>query len=162
MAATTDEEEYVLGALRQKHGHVSAERAISGPGLVNIYTALAERDGQMSESLSPKEICARALEDPGSCAGATVEMFCQFLGTMAANVALSYDARGGVYLAGGIIGKLGAAFSETAFRHRFEDKGRYTTYVSHIPTFKVSHPFPALIALAAGPPVGDGAEKSLL
>jgi len=151
MAATTAEEDRVLDTLRHRFGHVSAERVLSGQGLANIYNALADLDGHAPQALRPEAITAQALVDPASRAGTVLDMFCAFLGTAASNAALSFDARGGVYLAGGIIGKLEGAFAASDFRQRFEAKGRYTTYLSHIPTFILNHPFPALAGLAKGP-----------
>ena len=72
-------------------------------------------------------------------------------GELGADAALNYDARGGVYLAGGILGKLGDAFATSGFRQRFEAKGRFSAYLSHIPTFVLNHPFPALAGLSEGP-----------
>jgi glucokinase len=57
-------------------------------------------------------------------------------------------ARGGVYVAGGIVPKLGKAFAESGFRARFEDKGRFRTYLAAIPTFVITHPVPAFLGLA--------------
>lgn len=150
LAASNATEDRVLDVLRKKFGHVSAERVLSGPGLVNIYTALATLDGDIPEALSPVEISAQALVDPTSRAGVALELFCDFLGTAASNAALSLDARGGVYLAGGIVGALGGAFATSGFRQRFEAKGRYVEYLSQIPTFVLTQPYPALVGMAAG------------
>jgi len=151
MAASSTEEERVVGLLRRKFGHVSAERVLSGPGLVAIHDALTELDGQTPEPLNPDQVSAQGLTEPGSHAAAALELFCRFLGTAASDAALSYDARGGVYLAGGILGKLGDAFAASGFRRRFEAKGRFSEYLSLIPTYVLSHPFPALMGLAKGP-----------
>ena len=64
-------------------------------------------------------------------------MFCAMLGTVAGNLALTLGARGGIYIAGGIVPKLGAAFAHSPFRARFEDKGRFRDYLAAIPTFVV-------------------------
>ncbi|MCW9001354.1 MAG: glucokinase [Rhodospirillales bacterium] len=159
MAAATEEEERVLGALRRRFGHVSAERVLSGPGLVNIHTALAELDGELPASLSPEDVSTQAMTDPASRAGRAFALFCSFLGTAASNAALGYDARGGVYLAGGILGKLEGAFTASCFRDRFEAKGRFSPYLSRIPTFLIHHPFPALAGLAKGPLPPSGSER---
>jgi glucokinase len=57
-------------------------------------------------------------------------------------------ARGGVYIAGGIVPKLGRRFVESEFRGRFEAKGRFRSYLAAIPTFVVTHPVPAFVGLA--------------
>lgn len=152
MAAATVEQDRVLNALRRKFGHVSAERVLSGPGLVNLYTTLMELDGQTPEPLSPEAVSTLAIAEPKSHAAAALGLFFDFLGTAASNAALSYDARGGVYLAGGIVGKLEQAFVASGFRARFEAKGRYAAYLATLPTFVIRHPFPALAGLAKGTP----------
>jgi glucokinase len=152
MAAATAEQDRVLNVLRHKFGHVSAERVLSGSGLVNIYTALGDLDGQALSPLRPDAISALAVSEPGSRAAAALDLFFDFLGTAASNAALSCDARGGVYLAGGILGKVEAALGASGFRARFEAKGRFMEYLSHIPTLVIRHPYPALAGLARGSP----------
>jgi len=76
-------------------------------------------------------------------------MFCAMLGTVAGNLALTLGARGGIYIAGGIVPRLGAVFAASPFRRRFEEKGRFSSYVAAIPTFVMTHPTPAFLGLAA-------------
>jgi glucokinase len=76
-------------------------------------------------------------------------MFCAMLGTMAGNLALTLGARGGVYIGGGIVPKLGQMFHDSPFRERFEAKGRLRGYLEPIPTFVVTHPLPAFLGCAA-------------
>ena len=102
MAAANAREEGVIAGLRRTMGHVSAERVISGPGLVNIYRSLCELDGEpRGPDLAPNEVSARALAGACPRAGEALEMFCAMLGTVASNLALSLGARGGVYNRGG-------------------------------------------------------------
>ena len=75
-------------------------------------------------------------------------MFCAMLGTVAGNLALTLGARGGIYIAGGIVPKLGEAFARSQFRARFEDKGRLRAYLAAIPTFVVTRPDAALLGAA--------------
>lgn len=151
MAAATVEQDRVLETLRHTFGHVSIERVLSGPGLLNIYTALTGMKEENQVHLSPEEISSRAIAHPGTPAATALDLFFDFLGTAAADAALAYDARGGVYLAGGILGKLECAMENSTFRQRFESKGRFKDFVSRIPTYVLSHPFPALAGLARGP-----------
>lgn len=76
-------------------------------------------------------------------------MLSAMLGTVAGDLALTLGAHGGVYIAGGVIHNMGAAFDDTAFRERFEDKGRLRDFVAPIPAFAVTEPWPALTGLAA-------------
>jgi len=151
MAGSTVMEDKVLDVLRHKFGHVSAERVLSGPGLVNIYEALVKLENQSPKPIGPQQVSANALADPASHEALALRMFFDFLGTAASNAALSLDAHGGVYVAGGVVGNLGDAFAASGFRRRFEAKGRFESYVADIPTFAITHPFAALAGLAAGP-----------
>lgn len=133
------EERAVLDLLHRRFGHVSAERAVSGPGLENLYTALAELRGlklEPGEGRNAPAITAAALaQEPFS--SDVVRMFCALLGDIAAHVALTLGARGGVYIGGGIVPHLGEWFDRSPFRARFESGGRLTAYLRAIPTFVV-------------------------
>ncbi len=149
MAATNARESAVLDRMRARYDHVSAERVLSGPGLVDLYITLAEVDGVPAVSYTAAQITsAAACEGDNHCHEA-VDTFCAMLGTVAGNLALTLGARGGVYIAGGIVPKLGARFSGSVFRERFEAKGRLRPYLAQIPTYVVTHPFPAFLGLAA-------------
>jgi glucokinase len=149
MAAASDRESAVLDHMRRNFDHVSAERVLSGPGLVNLYNTLAALDG-----VSSRGYTAAQITDPGIgaadplCAEAT-SLFCAMLGTMAANLALTLGARGGIYIGGGIVPHLGQRFAESPFRARFEAKGRFSHYLAAIPTWVVTHPLPAFLGCAA-------------
>ena len=147
--SVNDSESAVLAILRREFGHVSAERCISGPGLVNLYRALAELDGQAPTSLSPADVTQNAATGRCPLCAAAVDMFCALLGTVASNLVLSLGARGGVYIAGGIVPRLGPLFAASPFRQRFEEKGRFTDYLRGVPTQVITHPTPALTGLAA-------------
>lgn len=149
MAAMDDMEAAVLSLLRHRLGHVSAERVISGRGLVTLYKALAQLEGvEADEGITPPECSARALA--GSCpiAVKALDMMCAMLATVAANAALILGARGGVYIGGGIIPQMVDAFARSRFRKRFEDKGRFGFYLKKVPTYVITRPLPALLGLA--------------
>lgn len=151
-AATTAREAAVIDVLRRRFGHVSAERLLSGPGLANIYAALKTVDGgAASKPLRPGEIAAAA-RARGAAADAhareTARMFSALLGQFAGDLALLYGARGGVFIAGGVVGRLGSAFDRAGFRRRFEDKGRYRGWLADVPTWLIVHPCPAFLGLA--------------
>jgi glucokinase len=149
LAPASDRESAVLDRMRRNFDHVSAERALSGPGLVNLYTTLAELDGVPAQEYTAAQITDLAVRatDP-RCVEAT-SMFCAMLGTMAGNLALTLGARGGVYIGGGIVPQLGQTFVESSFRERFEAKGRLQAYLAEIPTLVVTHPLPAFLGCAA-------------
>jgi glucokinase len=134
----------------QRHfGHVSPERLLSGPGLINIYRALAELEGWLAEDLKPADITRRALA--GSCPYClkALEIFCGALGTAAGNLAITLGALGGIYIGGGIVPRLGDLFERSSFRARFEAKGRFTDYLTEIPCWVITADHPALRGVAA-------------
>jgi len=149
MPAMNAREADVLAALRVRFGHVSAERVLSGPGLVNLYRAIAEVDGVAAdERLGPADVAARGLDDTDPVCNAALHMAAEMLGTVAADLALTLGARGGVYIAGGIAPRYVDAFARSGFRRRFEDKGRFSDYLAAIPTWVVTHELPAFVGLA--------------
>jgi glucokinase len=148
MAAADAREAAVLDLMRGRFDHVSAERFLSGPGLINLYNALCELAGEPAAPLTAAQITDPATEDEFPRARAATEMFCAMLGTIAGNLALTVGARGGIYIAGGIVPKLGAKFAQSGFRARFEAKGRFHGYLAEIPTYVMSHPEPALLGAA--------------
>jgi glucokinase len=151
LPASTAREASLLAVLRERFGHVSAERALSGPGLVNLYEALGVLDGAAAETLTPAQVLARS--QPGTpqhdaTCDEAVQVFAALLGTVAGNLALTLGARGGVFIGGGIVPRLGARFAALPFRARFEDKGRFRSYMEAIPTWVITAESPALLGAA--------------
>jgi glucokinase len=148
MAAADAREAAVLELMRRRFDHVSAERFLSGPGLVNLYNALCELSGEPAAPLTAAQITDPGTEKEIPRAREATTMFCAMLGTVAGNLALTVGARGGIYIAGGIVPKLGARFSQSGFRARFEAKGRFSGYLAAIPTYAITHPEPAFLGAA--------------
>jgi len=149
MAPATVREAAVLDRMRVRFDHVSAERVLSGPGLVNLYNTLAEIDGVPASFHTAAQITEIGIAGQERHCREAVEMFSAMLGTVAGNLALTFGARGGIYIAGGIVPKFGAAFAASSFRSRFEDKGRMRPYLARIPTYVITEPIPAFKGLAA-------------
>ena len=141
-------EDAIILALRERLHHVSVERVLSGPGLVQLYHAVAVVDGATVPERTSAEIVSHALAGDCEASRKTLEMFCAFLGSAAGNIALTLGARGGVFIAGGIAPRLTEFLRRSAFRERFEAKGRMGSYLARIPTAVIMHPFPAFIGLA--------------
>lgn len=135
--------------LAHKYSHVSAERVASGKGLVNLYTALAALEGVVARYDDPALIMQAGLDGADHIAQEAVDLFCHWLGSVAGNLALSYGAFGGVYIAGGIVPQMGQAFADSRFRDSFLAKGRYRDYLDRIATVVITHPQPGLRGLAA-------------
>lgn len=138
LAAATPREHQVLAWLMQGHGHVSAERVLSGQGLVNLHAAVRALAGLPAQPLDPAGVTAAALAGSDLHCLEALELFCAFLGGAAGNLALTLGARGGVYLGGGIVPRLGRFIDASQFRARFEAKGRLRGYLSRIPVFVIS------------------------
>ncbi len=135
LAAGDVEEDAILAALRRALGHVSAERVLSGEGLVNLYRAICAVSGRPAADYTPADITSRVdVDDDCRCA---VDRFFGFLGSVAGDLALTLGARGGVYIAGGIVPRLGDAIHRSAFRARFEAKGRFAAYLAPIPVWVI-------------------------
>ncbi len=143
-----DREAAVIDIIRKHRDHISAESLVSGPGLVLLYESIARCDGVEHELLSPEQIASKALRKSNASADEAVSMLCGILGSIAGNLALTLGARGGVFIGGGIVPKLGDYFDSSPFRTRFESKGRFSKYLSEIPTQVINSKYPALIGAA--------------
>lgn len=149
MPAGSEREAAVLRLMRQRFDHVSAERVLSGPGLVNLYNSLAELDRVKAASYTAAQITDPQIAAGDKLCREATAMFCAMLGTVAGDLALTLGARGGVYIAGGIVPRLGARFAESGFRGRFERKGRLSPYLAAIPAYVITHQLPAFLGCAA-------------
>ena len=148
LAAADAREAAVLALLRARFGHASAERALSGPGLVNLYHALCQLDGALPAPLQPTDVSTAAIDGSDAHCVAAVALFASLLGNVAGNLALTLGARSGIYLGGGVVPRLGPAFDAALFRQRFEDKGRFAGYLAAVPTWLITAATPALTGVA--------------
>ena len=128
--------------MTRKHGHVSWERVVSGPGLVSLFRFLLEREGRPEPSWLEEElrhgdaaaaISGRAHDDRCPDCRATLDLFFALLGAEAGNLALRTLATGGLYLAGGIVPKLLSELMESRFLAAFTAKGRFRPLLESIP-----------------------------
>ncbi len=125
-APQNEEQTRFFLALLERYGHVSWERALSGMGLVNIFTFLGGKE------TDPAKVASLA-EAGHSLALKTFEMFVDIYGAEAGNMALRVLARGGVYLAGGIAAKNTKFFTDGRFVNAFLRKGRFREMLQEIP-----------------------------
>lgn len=147
--APTDELEVeVWRRLVARHGRVSNERLISGPGLAALHQVLAEIDGRPAAPLSPEQVVAGARAGAADCVR-TVLRFVAILGGVAGDVALAGGARDGVYLAGGLVAPLLPWLQGGTFRQRFEAKGRVAAAVVGAPTTAILHEHTGLLGAGA-------------
>lgn len=143
MAPSDEQESRIVALGREHYGHCSAERLVSGAGLAFLYKAM-----HGGSDISPDEVGARIKAREGDALD-TLEMFFRFLATAASNLALTFAAFGGVYIAGGITPRYVPELKGSGFRARFEDKGRYRALLADIPTYVVTTEYAALRGLAA-------------
>lgn len=150
MAPSSRREAEVLAELGREFGHVSAEKVLSGPGLVQLHAALRRLDGEAhAPDPTPHDIVAEGIERCSARCGEVLDLAADLLGTFAADLALTLGARGGVYIGGGLVPRYARRFAESGFRRRFEDKGRFSEYLAAIPTYLILHEFPAFLGLAS-------------
>jgi glucokinase len=149
LPATSEREERVIDHLRGRFGHVSIERALSGSGLKNLYDALNAIDGAGAPERDAASITQAALD--GSCATsrAALDMFCAMLGMVCGNLALTFGARGGIYIAGGIVPRFVDHLAGSGFATCFTSKGRFEAYLREIPVHIITRPDVTFVGLKA-------------
>jgi glucokinase len=103
---------------------------------------------QPAETLAAADIVERGLAGADAVSSRTLDTFCALLGGFAGNVALTLGARGGVYIGGGIVPRLGERFFASRFRERFEAKGRLQGYLQAIPVALITDTLAALSGAA--------------
>ncbi|MBQ0945275.1 glucokinase [Ideonella sp. 4Y16] len=148
LAPADEFESAVLAAARTRFDHVSAERLLSGIGLPVLHASVAEAMGQAVELLPAEQIVERGVAGADALCERTLDTFCAMLGGFAGSVALTLGARGGVYVGGGIVPRLGERFFQSRFRERFEAKGRFRGYLHAIPTALITDTLAALTGAA--------------
>lgn len=141
LPARDEAEERIIKHLRERYGHCSAERVLSGPGIIALHSAMHGGDMKTSREISSGTV------DP-KCR-ATMEQFYRFLGSVAADLALTTGAYGGIYIAGGIVPDHIEQIRASTFRERFEDKNRYRGYMQAIPTYVITDRTPGLTGMLA-------------
>jgi glucokinase len=147
-APNSPEEIEILQQLSAEFGRVSNERLVSGMGLVNLHRALSAIAGEDPGPLKPADITARA-KDGDARALRTIDIFCAVFGAAAGDLVLTLGAWDGVFLTGGLVPRLLGSIAHSAFRQRFEFKGRFGPVMARIPTLAVVHPQPGLLGAAA-------------
>lgn len=135
------EEDAIIADVRSHFGHCSAERILSGPGLMLLHKVMHGVEIESSEEITANSRSAACK--------ATMNQFFSFLGSAAADLALITGAFGGVYIAGGIVPACIDQLRESPFRERFDDKNSYREYMQRIPTYVITDPVPGLTGLAA-------------
>lgn len=144
-----DREVEVFNHLIKIEGRASAEEVLSGRGLVNLYSAVCAARSDRPEFTAPSDISASGLASDDPAAVEALDLFVTLLGRVAGDMALIFNANGGVYLTGGIARKILPALQSGAFRQAFDDKAPHSDYMANIPVQVVTHPLAALAGIAA-------------
>lgn len=140
-------EDAILKHLRGRFRRVSAERVVSGPGLNNIYDALAILEDRTVAPIDNKALWTAAMEGSDALAAASLDRFCLSLGSVAGDIALAQGATG-VVIAGGLGLRLAEHLPRSGFAQRFVAKGRFERMMSDIPVKLITHPQPGLYGAA--------------
>jgi len=141
-------EDAILARLRQRYRRVSAERVVSGPGLVDIYEALAGMEGRAIQQVDDKTLWGLGTSGEDSLAAAAVDRFCLSLGSFAGDIALAQGASG-VVIAGGLGLRIRDTLLQSGFANRFRAKGRFEGLMAALPVKLITHPQPGLFGAAA-------------
>ena len=148
LSPTTDREIQIFKACLKQYEHVSAERLISGSGLVLLYSLICQLDNvEQNPNFTALDISKHAVSNTNPQCKETLDVFTGLLGVVAGNLALTLGAKGGVYIGGGIVPKLGDYFESSPFRQGFEAKGRFENYLKEIPVYVIKSKYPALIGI---------------
>ena len=141
LSARNEDEDRIIAKIRERYGHASAERVLSGPGIVALHSAMHGDDMKSSLEITSGTVDRKCR--------ATMEQFYRFLASVAADLAMTTGAYGGIYIAGGIVPDHIDQIKASTFRERFEEKNRYRHYMQAIPTYVITDPTPGLTGLIA-------------
>ncbi len=142
-------EDAILARLRKRHNRVSVERVVAGPGIVDIYQALAAMEGRAVPDRDDKDVWTAGIKGDESLAAAAVDRFCLSLGSVAGDIALAQGGFAGVVIAGGLGLRLRETLTRSGFAERFRAKGRFESLMAAIPVKLIVHPQPGLFGAAA-------------
>ncbi len=147
-APQDDREMAILTVLQAQFGRVSVERILCGQGLLNLYQAHARLDGVSASFNAPEQITGAAVNATDALATRTLAHFCDILGRVAGNAALTLGSLGGVYLCGGVLPRFMDFFLASTFQSAFENKGRMRSLMEFIPVHIVTEPYTGLLGAA--------------
>lgn len=139
-AATADEARIVAHLVREE-GPAVIEHVLSGPGLGRLHRILSGEDANAEAIIAAARLGKKGARE-------TVNAFLRLFGRVAGDLALAFDARGGVFMAGGIGRALAPFFASSPFRTVFEEHPPYQARLAAIPTWVIAHAAPGLVGAA--------------
>lgn len=148
-APTNEKELDIKAFLLKEQNHVSVENILSGGGLVTLYRALAHNHSLEAKPYTPADVSSKGIANEDPICREAVLTFCDVLGEVAGDKALSLGAKGGVVIGGGITPKLVDLLPESHFLERYKNKGPMTSYVSDISIKLIINDKAALVGSAA-------------
>ncbi len=141
-------EDALLARLRARHGRVSTERIVSGPGLIPIAETLAAMAGQSFTPSDDAALWQAGLSGSDALAVKAIDRFCLTLGSVAGDIALTQGGAG-VVIAGGLGYRIRDVLLCSGFAERFCAKGRFSGLMAGLPVKLIIHPQPGLFGAAA-------------
>lgn len=149
LAPSNDIECDIFNDFNKQNIFCDREAFLCGSGITNIHQSLQRIAGKKTPvALDPASIVQSAMNTANVLEYQTLDIFCSLLGTAAADQAISSGAKGGVYIAGGIVPRFQDYFAHSSFRDRFERPGPLNNYLKSIPTYLVTHNHPGLCGAA--------------
>ena len=139
LAPGNEREIEILRLLARERSHVSFEDALSGPGLLNLYRSINTLRGKPSTLPRPSDVTREALAGSDAAAVEALDIFCGLLGSFVGDLVLLYGARGGVFLAGGILPQIRDVLLRSSFSERFFNKGVMRAYLQQVPVRLMEH-----------------------
>jgi glucokinase len=139
LAPGNEREIEILRYLARDRAYVSFEHALSGPGLLNLYRALCALNQHAPVLTQPSQVTQAALERSDATAVEALDVFCGLLGSFVGDLCLLYGARGGVFLAGGILPQIRDVLLTSSFRQRFFNKGVMRAFLQQVPVRLMEH-----------------------
>ena len=149
LAAVNQLDAQLIQELKKDHPHVSVETVFSGPGIAHLYKAMAAVKGVAAKNLDAAQISSLANSGECEVCDATLNQFCDWIGSVAGDLALAYGALGGLYIGGGVLPRMQARLLESRFIERFSQKGIMSQYTGQIPVTLVTQDNIPLIGAAA-------------
>ncbi len=136
---------HILEHLLKRFDHISNERVLAGPGILNLYEAMAHIQGQNPTHQTNEEIVNAAGRKADELSQSTMRVFFNLLASVSSNLAISAGCTAGVYVTSDIVMKNFALLDQEEFRIHFNNRGRFSDYMSKIPIYFVRRPFLGLL-----------------
>ncbi|MEZ7278851.1 glucokinase [Pseudoalteromonas sp. 68 DY56-GL68] len=149
LAAVTELDRQLITELKKQLNHVSVETVFSGPGIAHLYKAMAAVKGVAAKNLDAAQISELATTGQCDICDATLNQFCDWIGSVAGDLSLTFGALGGVFIGGGILPRMQQRLLSSRFVERFADKGIMSQYTSQIPVTLVTQDNIPLVGAAA-------------